>query len=37
VVSDRNPRAMSGDVHDFVEPKSWFLDLTKVWVGQGGA
>jgi peptide/nickel transport system substrate-binding protein len=33
VVNDRNPRALSPKVHDFVEPKSWFVDLTDVWVG----
>jgi peptide/nickel transport system substrate-binding protein len=33
VVNDRNPRALSPDVKGFVEPKSWFVDLTTVSVG----
>jgi peptide/nickel transport system substrate-binding protein len=32
VVNDRNPRALSPEVHDFVEPRSWFMDLTNVTV-----
>jgi peptide/nickel transport system substrate-binding protein len=32
VVNDRNPRALAPDVHGFVEPKSWFMDLTNVTV-----
>ncbi|MFC1431860.1 ABC transporter substrate-binding protein [Streptacidiphilus sp. N1-3] len=32
VVNDRNPRALSPKVHGFVQPQSWFLDLTSVWV-----
>jgi peptide/nickel transport system substrate-binding protein len=32
VVNDRNPRALASSVHGFVEPKSWFVDLTPVWV-----
>lgn len=32
VVNDRNPRALAPTVHGFVEPKSWFINLTKVWV-----
>jgi peptide/nickel transport system substrate-binding protein len=33
VVDDRNPRALAPAVHGFVEPKSWFVDLTTVSVG----
>jgi peptide/nickel transport system substrate-binding protein len=33
VVNDRNPRALASSVHGFVEPKSWFVDLTTTWVG----
>lgn len=32
VVNDRNPRALASTVHGFIEPKSWFVNLTKVWV-----
>ncbi|GLX10990.1 ABC transporter substrate-binding protein [Microbispora sp. NBRC 16548] len=32
VVNDRNPRAIAPAVHGLVQPKSWFLDLTSVWV-----
>jgi len=32
VVNDRNPRALAPTVHGFVEPKSWFVDLTSTWV-----
>jgi peptide/nickel transport system substrate-binding protein len=32
VVNDRNPRALAPNVHGFVEPKSWFMDLTNVTV-----
>ena len=32
VVNDRDSRALSPKVHGFVEPQSWFLDLTDVWV-----
>jgi peptide/nickel transport system substrate-binding protein len=32
VVNDRNPRALSKNVHGFIEPKSWFVDLTHVTV-----
>jgi peptide/nickel transport system substrate-binding protein len=32
VVNDRNPRALSASVHGFIEPKSWFVDLSTVWV-----
>ncbi|MFC1415531.1 ABC transporter substrate-binding protein [Streptacidiphilus cavernicola] len=32
VVNDRDPRALSPKVHGFVQPQSWFLDLTGVWV-----
>ncbi|MET9618664.1 ABC transporter substrate-binding protein [Kitasatospora indigofera] len=34
VVNDRNPRALSPKVHGLVQPQSWFLDLTTVWVGK---
>jgi peptide/nickel transport system substrate-binding protein len=30
IVDDRNPRALLGSVRGFVEPKSWFCDLTTV-------
>jgi peptide/nickel transport system substrate-binding protein len=33
VVNDKNPRALALTVHGFVEPESWFIDLTKTWVG----
>jgi peptide/nickel transport system substrate-binding protein len=33
IVNDRNPRALAPDVHGFIEPKSWFVDLTTVSVG----
>ena len=32
VVNDRNPRALSPGVVDFVEPRSWFVDLDNVAV-----
>ncbi|MFD7580019.1 ABC transporter substrate-binding protein [Kitasatospora sp. NPDC059817] len=32
VVNDRNPRALSPRVQGLVQPQSWFLDLTTVWV-----
>ncbi|CAO5152688.1 peptide/nickel transport system substrate-binding protein [Frankia sp. AiPs1] len=32
VVNDLNPRALAADVHGFVQPKSWFVDLTTVAV-----
>jgi peptide/nickel transport system substrate-binding protein len=34
VVDDRNPRALASSVHGFVEPQSWFVDLTNVWVDK---
>lgn len=34
VVNDRNPRALSPKVHGLVQPQSWFLDLTTVWVAS---
>jgi peptide/nickel transport system substrate-binding protein len=34
VVNDRNPRALASDVHGFVEPRSWFVDLTTTYVGN---
>lgn len=33
VVHDLNPRALAPDVHGFVMPKSWYVDLTTTWVG----
>ncbi|MDF0528963.1 ABC transporter substrate-binding protein [Tsukamurella sp. 8F] len=30
--NDRNPRVLAPDVHGFVQPKSWFLDLVPVSV-----
>jgi peptide/nickel transport system substrate-binding protein len=33
VVDDKNPRALASNVKGFVEPKSWFADLTTVSVG----
>ncbi|HEX3459558.1 MAG TPA: ABC transporter substrate-binding protein [Acidimicrobiales bacterium] len=32
VVNDENPRALATTVHGFIEPKSWFVNLTSVWV-----
>lgn len=32
VVNDRNPRVLAPSVKGFVEPKSWFVDLTHVTV-----
>ncbi|MFF0200567.1 ABC transporter substrate-binding protein [Streptomyces sp. NPDC005017] len=32
VVNDRNPRALSPKVRGFVQPQSWFIDLTTVRV-----
>ena len=32
VVNDKNPRALASKVHGFTEPKSWFVNLTTVWV-----
>jgi len=34
VVNDRDARALSPKVHGFIEPQSWFVDLTTVWVSQ---
>ncbi|MFF0066374.1 ABC transporter substrate-binding protein [Streptomyces sp. NPDC005279] len=34
VVNDRNPRALSPKVGGLVQPQSWFLDLTTVWVAS---
>jgi len=34
VVNDLNPRALSPKVHGFIQPKSWFADLTTVSVGS---
>jgi len=33
VVNDLNPRVLAGNVHGFAMPRSWFIDLTKTWVG----
>lgn len=33
VVNDLNPRVIAPTVHDFVMPRSWYVDLTQVWVG----
>jgi len=33
VVNDRNPRAIASNVNGFIQPKSWFVDLTTVSVG----
>jgi peptide/nickel transport system substrate-binding protein len=32
VVNDRNPRALAKNVTGFIEPKSWFVDLTTISV-----
>jgi peptide/nickel transport system substrate-binding protein len=32
IVHDLNPRAMSPKVKGFVQPQSWFVDLTLPWV-----
>ncbi|HEY3673007.1 MAG TPA: ABC transporter substrate-binding protein [Acidimicrobiia bacterium] len=32
VVNDKNPRAMSANVKGFVQPKSWFVNLTDTYV-----
>ena len=34
VVHDLNPRAMSPKVKGFVQPQSWFVDLTLPWVDK---
>lgn len=33
VVNDRNPRVLSANVKGFVQPQSWFADLTTLSVG----
>ena len=33
VVDDKNPRALAPNVKGFIEPKSWFADLTTITVG----
>jgi peptide/nickel transport system substrate-binding protein len=33
VVNDRNPRVLAANVHGFVQPQSWFADLTQLSVG----
>ncbi|UZF57504.1 ABC transporter substrate-binding protein [Gordonia polyisoprenivorans] len=32
VVNDKNPRVITENVHGFVQPQSWFVDLTQVSV-----
>jgi peptide/nickel transport system substrate-binding protein len=32
VVDDRDPRVLASNVHGFIEPKSWFVDLTTLSV-----
>ncbi|WP_448061087.1 ABC transporter substrate-binding protein [Cellulomonas hominis] len=34
VVHDLNPRVLAANVHGFVMPKSWYVDLTSVWVDE---
>jgi ABC-type transport system substrate-binding protein len=34
VVHDLNPRALSSKVKGFVQPQSWFMDLTLPWVDK---
>jgi len=34
IVHDLNPRAMSPKVKGFVQPQSWFVDLTLPWVAK---
>lgn len=34
IVHDLNPRALSPKVKGFVQPQSWFVDLTLPWVGK---
>jgi peptide/nickel transport system substrate-binding protein len=34
VVHDLNLRALSPDVRGFIQPQSWFVDLTKAWVQE---
>lgn len=33
IVNDRNPRTLAPNVKGFIEPKSWFVDLTTITVG----
>lgn len=37
VVNDRNPRVLAADVHGFVQPQSWFADLTSISVGSSSS
>lgn len=37
VVSDRNPRVLAPDVKGFVQPQSWFADLTSITIGGDGS
>jgi peptide/nickel transport system substrate-binding protein len=34
IVHDLNPRALSPNVKGFVQPQSWFVDLTLPWVDK---
>ena len=34
IVHDLNPRAMTTKVKGFVQPQSWFVDLTLVSLGK---
>ncbi|AYG05193.1 ABC transporter substrate-binding protein [Gryllotalpicola protaetiae] len=34
IVNDRAPRAMAPSVHNFTQPKAWFIDLTKASVSN---
>ncbi|MBO0874673.1 MAG: ABC transporter substrate-binding protein [Pseudonocardia sp.] len=37
VVNDKNPRVLAPNVHGFVQPRSWFADLTQLSVGGSSA
>lgn len=37
VVDDKNPRVLAPNVHGFVQPQSWFADLTSITVGNDPA
>ena len=34
VVHDVNPRALRPEVRGFTQAKSWYQDLTQVWIGR---
>ncbi|GAA4873089.1 ABC transporter substrate-binding protein [Pseudonocardia benzenivorans] len=36
VVNDKNPRVLSANVKGFVQPQSWFADLTTISIGDSG-